>query len=628
VNLYSIHDPSSDWASIIRDGGVSGWAVISESISDNPADYSGVDYTWLDLYNVTPIVRLNYSHHGEGTIPLPDRYDEFAARCANFVVASAGCTHWVIGNEPNLSGERPGGIPIMPDQYARCFTLCRNAIKLRGTHHRVIPAAIAPYNADTGWCMDYWINMLSEIVMESNDAGCDGLALHTYSRGGDPASIVSEAKMDFPYDDCYNGFRAYRDFLNLVPAVMRALPVFITETDQLDPWVDANSGWVGAAYAEINNWNHTPGNQGIHCLTLYRWQNYDQWGFCDKRGVVDDFRSALVYDYQAPIPSPIPEPPDPRPEPEPPMPDIEWDPRLTVRGCELTVYEAAEEEWGWRCIQGEWFNEQQAQGRVNTFVTLLDEQGGLVTGAAVKWYWTTGEEMKVSEIKNDPWLGRPYSCDFSMYNVAPSYGLLMADGNPSDDVWGMGLGSIEQPDYKIHTAYSFVFQRMKSSKPDPGPGPDPAPPASVELVHPLPAAVITQHWGENGENYARFGMWGHNGCDLGGRPLRTPVRSMADGVVAYSDFDAGYGFYVRVGHRDLDCYIVYCHLDEMGARAGTRLDAGETVGLLGSSGNSTGPHLHIEVRKMNLDGTYSEDTPMPKGRVDPETWCCLHGLKL
>jgi murein DD-endopeptidase MepM/ murein hydrolase activator NlpD len=73
---------------------------------------------------------------------------------------------------------------------------------------------------------------------------------------------------------------------------------------------------------------------------------------------------------------------------------------------------------------------------------------------------------------------------------------------------------------------------------------------------------------------------------------------------------------------------MYCHLDEPGVMAGTVVKAGETVGLLGSSGNSSGPHLHLEVRLQNQDGTYREDTPMGKGRCDPETWCILHGLKL
>jgi len=634
-----MHDASADWASLIRDAGMSGWAVHSESIGADPGDRSGGNYTWLAAYGVTPIVRLNYSHHGEGTIPLPDRYDAFAVRCANFVTASSGCTHWIIGNEPNLAGERCQGVPITARQYVDCYKRCRNMIKQRGLQHLVYPAAVAPYNVDTGWCMDYWHEMLSLLALnQSGDAGADGLTIHTYSRGANPESIYSEDKMDYPYDQWRNGFRAYKDFLGLVPASMRGLPVYITETDQNVRWKDANSGWVRNAYQEIDAWNHAASNQKISCLCLYRWENHDQWVISTKNGVIDDFKAAVRRGYQAPAPSPIPEPPQPwppDPQPEPPMPtpepDIEWDPRLSLRGCELTVAEAAAGQTVWRCVSGEWFNQEQAQNRINTFVTVLDENEQLLTGVPITWYWQSGEDTQPSEVKHDPWLGHPYSKDFGMYNVAPSYGIRIADGNPTDVLWGMGLGSIAQPDYKIHTSYAFVFQRVRAERPVPPIPPiEPPikPPVERELVHPLPGAVITQNFYEESDAYEQYGFRAHNGTDLGGRPLRTPVRSMASGIVAFADFDAGYGHYVRMDYRDLDAYVMYCHLDEPGATAGTRLQAGDMVGLLGSSGNSTGAHLHLEARLQNKDGTYREDTPMSKGRIDIRTWAAMYGLKI
>src|SRR4030095_3167073 len=144
--LYGVHDDSPDWAIIIRDGGVTGWAVISEEIGSDPNNHSGRNYSDLAGYGVTPIVRLNWSHSGNGTIPAQNEYNAFAQRCANFVTASQGCTCWIIGNEPNIVQERPAGVPISPPSYADCFTKCRSAIKQRGLQHDVIPAAIAPYN--------------------------------------------------------------------------------------------------------------------------------------------------------------------------------------------------------------------------------------------------------------------------------------------------------------------------------------------------------------------------------------------------------------------------------------------------------------------------------------------------
>lgn len=298
AHLYAMHDWSSDWTSLVRDAGKTGWAVISEEIGDDPQDRSGNFYWETATCGITPIVRLNYSHHGNGTIPLPAQYDAFAARCANFVDASRGCIRWVIGNEPNIRLERFGDIPITPQLYAQCFRQCRNAIKQRNLQHEVIVAAIAPYNAETGWCIDYWVEMFNAIA---TNGGADGLSIHCYSRGGNPQSVFSEDKMGAPYSAYYNGFRAYRDFLMDVPKTMRDLPVYITETDQLEPWNNENTGWVRAAYSEIDEWNHKEGTQKIHCLALYRWETFDQWGIKEKMGVIADFNYALKgTDYQVP----------------------------------------------------------------------------------------------------------------------------------------------------------------------------------------------------------------------------------------------------------------------------------------------------------------------------------------
>src|SRR4030095_11513875 len=404
--LYGVHDSSADWAIIIRDAGVTGWAVISEEIRSDPTNHSGRNYSALAQYGVTPIVRLNNGYYPDGTIPQPGEYAAFAQRCANFVTASPGCTRWVIGNETNLAGERPYGVTITPTSYADCFSRCRSAIKQRGGQHEIIPAAVAPYNQDTGWCIDYWQQMLGAIIsMGAGDAGCDGLALHTYSRGGDPQSIYSEDTMNPPYDAYYNGFKAYKDFLDVVPAIMRALPVYITEIDQNEAWVDADSGWVRNAYDQIDAWNHIDGSQRIYCLALYRWENYDKWAFKDKHGVVNDFKASLAMGYQSPTelpepPEPTPPTPTPEPEPEPEPIPLEWDSRLDTRGCTLSEVAVPEGEYRWAVTCGRWFDEQEAQGRTSIYIRLLDERGELAVGMPVMQFWSSGDAIKESEVKH------------------------------------------------------------------------------------------------------------------------------------------------------------------------------------------------------------------------------------
>ena len=706
--LYGIHDGNRDWAYLLREANVTGYAVISEGIGDDPTNFAGMDYSWLLPYGVTPIVRLNYSH-GQGTIPHPNRYVPFSIRCANFANSSSGCRHWIVGNEPNWSIEQADGIPIMPHQYAECFRLCRHQIKQRSVTNQVIPAAIAPYNAETGWCVDYWRDMLGIIAMNGDGgAGADCLAIHTYSRGGDPNSIYSDQKMDAPYNDCHNGFRAYRDFLGAVPAAMRGLPVFITETDQIDPWLDSNSGWVKNAYDEINDWNGTVGNQTIHCLALYRWENYDQWVISGKNGVIDDFKEALWVGYTVPDttrPDP-PRPEGPRPieppvEPEPtPQPDRDIDPALAMRGVTFDFVSPPAGTWYWRVTKAEWLKDAANQvGPDHHILGNVLKNSIETAGVTLRVDWPSGHAAVTSKA-DDP--NAMYNYDYGMSASLNEFSIFVDDGAPSDKVAGIGMGyggnpaahsstwitfefvqvaEPEQPQVPPHTEfvtalaganlraapvdglvldtlpyreactvvnetatqsdgymwhgvnygshYGFIRSDLLSLvQPEPIVEPEPPSPGG-DLVHPLPGSVITQHFYQDPPAYIQFNLPGHDGTDLGGRPLDTPVRCIAAGRIKATGFDApGYGNFIEVEHEPLAASTLYAHLNNIAVREGAKVSAGHVLGGLGTTGNSTGVHLHVEVRKLNPDGSYSDLSPMRRGRVDPETWCCLHGLKL
>ena len=299
-HLYAMHDYDPTWANNVKAAGKTGWVVETLEIGANPDDTGGGDFSDRESYGLTVIGRLNYSHHGNGTIPDVDRYDDFATRCYNYVKASKGCTHWIIGNEPNLIGERPNkSISITPTDYVNCYALCYDAIKVISKNHRVMVAPVAPYNIDTGPWIDYWKQVL--LKLRGKRVTTDGLPLHTYSRGPEVNSVRSDQKMDPPYQAYYNGFRGYRDLLEAVPSEYRSLPAYITETDQMEAWRDSNSGWVLEAYREINDWNQEPGKTRIHCLALYRWPHFDQWYIVGKQGVISDFQQTLnTTNYLAP----------------------------------------------------------------------------------------------------------------------------------------------------------------------------------------------------------------------------------------------------------------------------------------------------------------------------------------
>lgn len=297
--LFGFHDPGGEF--LMAEAGKKGWVLITEEIGRDPNNHNGNDYSYLADQGFGVIVRLNHGYGRAGTIPKPEYYDDFAKRCGNFVHASRGCHIWIIGNEMNHSQERPEGQPITPQQYAVCFRKCREQIRSRPGHEfdQVVIGAVAPWNIETtypgnpsGDWIQYFVDLLRLLEGE-----CDGIALHTYTHGSDPELVFSEQRMDPPYEDRHYHFRAYRDFMAVIPQSMRDLPVYITETDQDVPWENANRGWVRNAYQEIHNWNQTPGNQQIRCLLLYRWQNWDRWGISNKPGVIADFKEALKNEY-------------------------------------------------------------------------------------------------------------------------------------------------------------------------------------------------------------------------------------------------------------------------------------------------------------------------------------------
>lgn len=272
--IYGIHDPGGE---AILNG--RGWVVFTELVSEG-----GNDYRHYANQGLGVIVRLNHAYGP--TLPPADQHGEFARQCAGFVAASRGCTTWVIGNEPNH--EQEGRIPF--DVYADGFNQAANAIRRVQPGATVCVAAVAPWNMAAG----DWLFYFAQIVRLCH---CDGIALHTYTHGSEPALIHSDEKMQSHRGRFYH-FKAYRDFMAAIPANKRHLPVYITEADQDDPWANVNSGWVQNAYAEIHWWNQQPGNQQIRCLALYRWPNHDRWGFCDKVGVQDDLRAAVAKGYQ------------------------------------------------------------------------------------------------------------------------------------------------------------------------------------------------------------------------------------------------------------------------------------------------------------------------------------------
>ncbi|MFB2817607.1 M23 family metallopeptidase [Umezakia ovalisporum] len=98
----------------------------------------------------------------------------------------------------------------------------------------------------------------------------------------------------------------------------------------------------------------------------------------------------------------------------------------------------------------------------------------------------------------------------------------------------------------------------------------------------------------------------HSGTDLGA-PMGTPVVASAPGEVETANWLGGYGLTVIINHPSAQ-QTLYGHLSELFVQPGQRVEQGTVIGRVGSTGNSTGPHLHFEVRHLQPQGWVAVDS--------------------
>jgi murein DD-endopeptidase MepM/ murein hydrolase activator NlpD len=136
---------------------------------------------------------------------------------------------------------------------------------------------------------------------------------------------------------------------------------------------------------------------------------------------------------------------------------------------------------------------------------------------------------------------------------------------------------------------------------------------TTEWVFPLAQVryVLTAGFGECS------GLWSH--CHTGqdfAVPTGTPVVAAGAGTVTYAGWAGAYGNAVHVLHTN-GIATWYCHLSRIRTHRGAAVGAGDLIGLSGSTGNTTGPHLHFEVRTHAT--TSSDGAP-----IDPMPWLRSH----
>lgn len=135
--------------------------------------------------------------------------------------------------------------------------------------------------------------------------------------------------------------------------------------------------------------------------------------------------------------------------------------------------------------------------------------------------------------------------------------------------------------------------------------------AKAAGVYALPtsAYTLTSHYGDSGS------MWSsghHTGLDFAA-PTGTPVKAVGGGTVISAGWSGAYGYRI-VLRLDDGTEIWYCHLSSMSVTSGP-VGAGDTIGRVGATGNVTGAHLHLEVRRGG-------------STMDPLAWLTAKGLNV
>ena len=109
------------------------------------------------------------------------------------------------------------------------------------------------------------------------------------------------------------------------------------------------------------------------------------------------------------------------------------------------------------------------------------------------------------------------------------------------------------------------------------------------------SGTITSRYGES----STLRKSTHTGLDIAAT-TGTPIKVVADGVVTNASYSGSYGNLVKISHGD-GVETWYAHTSKMYVTVGQKVSAGDTIAAVGSTGNSTGAHLHFEIR---INGNY------------------------
>jgi len=141
------------------------------------------------------------------------------------------------------------------------------------------------------------------------------------------------------------------------------------------------------------------------------------------------------------------------PTPRPTLPPPVWDPRLTILGVRLEPAQVPPGVGYWRLVEARWTDEHESGGKHTIYAEVLDPRSGRVVGQPVIFEWSSGSLTLPVENRPPP----DWGVNFPMFATLGSYSARVGV-EPSDRVVGMGMGTIENPDFTVHTCFYLIFR--------------------------------------------------------------------------------------------------------------------------------------------------------------------------
>jgi len=196
-----------------------------------------------------------------------------------------------------------------------------------------------------------------------------------------------------------------------------------------------------------------------------------------------------------------------------------------------------------------------------------------------------------------------------------------ATGQFETTLTGNGINTLDGDQKRRMDAIAAVLQRNQDKLKASPTAAAATSSSSDGWINPAPGAVFTSGFGFRNHPIEKLRTC-HYGIDLAG-PVGSPILAAKSGTVEEARWnDAGFGYMVVIDHGG-GVKTLYAHNNELKVSAGQKVSQGDIIALMGSTGNSTGPHLHFEVDLGNgkvdprplIPGVVGEQT---FGELDPE----------